>query len=106
MLLVSGTLSYLRDRRDLHRPRNGSDCFFVPMVPSTRVPVAFPAITELLAEFVALAERVATICERKRPHFFSVASEQEGSPCHQNLPAKLFLNTLGSFLLETSRSVA
>lgn len=37
MLLVSGTLSYLRDRRDLHRPRNGSDCFFVPMVPC-RIP--------------------------------------------------------------------
>lgn len=53
-----------------------------------------------------MAELVTTVNERKKPHFFSVASEQEGSLCHQNPPAKLFLNTSESFLLETSRSVA
>lgn len=54
---------------------------------------------------LAPAELVAIVSERKRPHFFYVASKQE-DPHDIKPPAEIFLDTSGSFLLETSGSMA
>lgn len=80
--------SYLRDKRDLHFPLNTHWlclflllllCFFFPQISDIwSNSNLFSCLTFSNNWAWVLAELVSIISERKSPHFYSVAGEQEG----------------------------